>query len=702
MTFQKHLIFLFTIFITFVNGQVMPDKNISDENFTDKQVLDKMLVGSYSFWQKIRHENGMYYDGFHKKDKSKERGSIANAGMGLLSLCIGHELGLEPNAEAKAVKTLLTLSGLTRGFKAERNEKGCFIHFFYMDSGKAIGNNFSPIDTDIMLGGALFVKNYFPNNKQIAMLADNLYKSVDHNVFVGNWQKGQIYLNMLENGNPGKGMTTPYNEYMIVAWMAKNHPNHNKDAEKLWNKFYANTDNLKTARYKNLKPVISPSPKRFTSMFTFMFNYMYVHGFSNNPEFLQQMKNAALTDKAWWNDQKLEGKQDYEWGTGAGLNIRGYTADKIYIDKLGNPNYIVSPHILAGFGPVIPNIVREDLIKMYRDDRLLGRFELEPGIEVLWRYSYKQKRWKAKSIQGVDFSTMLFGLSSLPEYLGPEFFNKYNNFFGKKKDEAKGVGINVQEEHIYIDTLYYNKKNKQVSTIDSAKFVTYRIYDNSDKVSGRVLKTRKGKPVFDIHYANIEKKEMHGIAKYYWNNGKLKRTINYSHRKINGEFTLYYKSGKLKRKDYFVIGKFQKGNCYTEMGKDTTYFRYFEPAKYIGGTDEFGHTIDSNLVYPKEARYLLEDEGIVIVKFEIGKDGKVRNPKIHQSVSDVFDKEVLRVVNLLGDFEPKKKEGKPIKSYFYLAINFHPSNWNRAKSSPKTHRQESPVSENSYYQYFGN
>ncbi len=702
MRLKKYLVFLFTIIITFANGQVKPQKRVDAKDLSDKQITDALLTSSYYFWQKIRHENGMYYDGFHKKQKSTERGSIANAGMGLMSLCIGHELGFEPKAEAKVVKTLLTISGYTKGFKVSRNQKGCFIHFFEMNTGESIGKNFSPIDTDIMIGGALFAKNYFPENAQIAMLADNLYKTVDHNVFVGDWRKGQIMLNMLEDGSADKGQTLPYNEYMIVAWMAKNHPNHNEDSQKLWNKFYANTSKLKTAQYKDLEPVISPSPKRFTSMFTFMFNYMYVHGFSNNPEFLQQMKNAALTDKAWWNDQDLEGKQDYEWGTGAGINLRGYSADKIYLDKLGNTNHIVSPHILAGFGPVIPNIVREDLIKMYRDDRLLGRFELEPSFEVLWRYSYKNTKWKAKSIQGVDFSTMLFGLSSLPEYLGPEFFNKYNDFFGenKKKDEDDGVGFNEQENIRYIDTVYFNKKYKPVSVIDSARFIVYKIYDDESKTEGRYLKTKvSGEVLYDANYSNMEKKEKHGSRKAYWWNGKLKYSIDYSHNRFNGELTTYYKTGQLKRKDYFVAGEFKKGNCYTKVGKDTTHFDYLVRPKYIGGIEEFANTINSNLEYPKDAKGLLMSEGRVIVQFEIGKDGKVRNPKIYKSLSDIFDDEVIRVISLIGDFEPQKIEGKVVKTIMYLPVSFSKNDWCRVQSSPTMYRPKSSTSYNNYYQY---
>lgn len=40
----------------------------------------------------------------------------------------------------------------------------------------------------------------------------------------------------------------------------------------------------------------------------------------------------------------------------------------------------------------------------------------------------EQPTQRTSYVQAVDFSTMLYGLAALPEYLGPSFFTKYNDF----------------------------------------------------------------------------------------------------------------------------------------------------------------------------------------------------------------------------------------------------------------------------------
>ena len=50
--------------------------------------------------------------------------------------------------------------------------------------------------------------------------------------------------------------------------------------------------------------------------------------------------------------------------------------------------------------------------------------------KVLWRYSLLDPSWRAPEIQAIDFSTMLFGLATLPEHLGNDFFyfRRYNHY----------------------------------------------------------------------------------------------------------------------------------------------------------------------------------------------------------------------------------------------------------------------------------
>ena len=49
------------------------------------------------------------------------------------------------------------------------------------------------------------------------------------------------------------------------------------------------------------------------------------------------------------------------------------------------------------------------------------------SLKILWRHSSYDPFWQAEDIQGVDFSTMLFGLATLNEHLGLNFFLKNNS-----------------------------------------------------------------------------------------------------------------------------------------------------------------------------------------------------------------------------------------------------------------------------------
>ena len=419
------------------------EKNASSLQ-SDDQILEELFKNSYGFYQKIRHTNGAYFD-MYKLEGTTDRGSVANIGMGLMSLCVGHEMGWEPDAEAMVLQTLKTVVDGTDEFYLSRNALGCFIHFYDINTGAARGTNYSPIDTDLLLGGALFAKRYFYNNSEITAYVDNLFNSVDHSVFVGDVNKGQIALSMNLNGTPTESWTIPYNEYMIVAWFAKNQSTDpNSPANQLWENFYSSPENIKHCVYPGQNgsnyPVLSPSNLRFTSMFTFMFNHNFVHPFSTDQAYQKEMLNAMKADSAWWADRtELEalGKQPYEWGTGAGVGAPDskYSVDRICLpgnvntDKDQNPNRNVSPHILAGFSPVAPERVRADLLAMYKDPRDIGKVELEAGKPILWKYSYADLNWKPNKVEGVDYSCMVFGLAALPQFLGAEFFQVYNDFF---------------------------------------------------------------------------------------------------------------------------------------------------------------------------------------------------------------------------------------------------------------------------------
>lgn len=111
---------------------------------------------------------------------------------------------------------------------------------------------------------------------------------------------------------------------------------------------------------------------------------------------------------------------------------------------------------------------------------------------------------------------------------------------------------------------------------------------------------------------------------------------------------------------------------------DDTNYKETEPyvvvdimPEFKGGIDSLMNFIKQNLNYPEWEKQN-KIEGKVFVTFIVDKYGKIKEPKILQSVqgSKNFDKEVIRIVNSMPDWIPGQKDGKNVDVRFYLPINF--------------------------------
>jgi TonB family protein len=79
------------------------------------------------------------------------------------------------------------------------------------------------------------------------------------------------------------------------------------------------------------------------------------------------------------------------------------------------------------------------------------------------------------------------------------------------------------------------------------------------------------------------------------------------------------------------------------------------------------------LTYPKEA---LSDsiQGVVSVSFSIGSAGKPENVTVEQSLGDVFDKEAIRLIEDMPEWNPATYKGTAIPSKMSLPITFQVKN----------------------------
>ncbi|WP_108808277.1 T9SS type A sorting domain-containing protein [Aquimarina spinulae] len=445
------------IFFAHNNNKNANSFYFDDVQFTSERVypvdnsrtLPQLMKNSYEVFKLLRTEKGVYRDSKRLFDNNDYHpGSTAATGMGLVTLCIANEKKWETTAD-QVIKTLETVTGHTPGFTLEVNATGFARHYFNLETGQNEWNQeYSSIDTAILMAGAFFAKEYFldisaPNRatttqkSRIQTLVNELWSSIKWDEAIGDISKGTIYRDFYGNGKgkPDK-VSTPFNEYIIVADMINKSGAANGTT--LWNRFFKNPDNIiPTATYTYTNAQGHPESNvtitdnhhgNFLSSFLVQFSYYLTNGFATNTAYQKYFKNAQKADKNWWkyvseHDNPIS-KESFEWGIGAGdANAKnGYHADKI------NDNWtkIVSPHIIAGFLPVDENKeVENDLLNLYKSGRGVYKLPNAAKDEILWRYSKEDVNWRPQAIQGVDFSTMLFGLYYLEN---PTFFTKYNNY----------------------------------------------------------------------------------------------------------------------------------------------------------------------------------------------------------------------------------------------------------------------------------
>jgi hypothetical protein len=386
----------------------------------EADTLASLFRNSYRVYEMQRNARGIYRDSKLFNGTDYHPSSVANIGIGLISLCVADRMKWITDGSGQAITTLRTLLGRDKVFKLDVNTAGFPRHFVNMETGaQEWDSEYSTVDAAIMVSGALFCKDYFSGNATIAGLADSLYQSIDWSKAIADPATGKLYLTLDGKGN-GMRVTSVYNEYMLLAHLAYKAENGKGGAAtNLWTNFYANTANLPKATYYG-NEVLTDYPGSFLSDFIPQFCYYLCQPYSANPSYMNYMKSSMMADMQWWTVNTSAAR--YEWGLGAGSDPSGYHANRIN----DNAGKVVSPHIIGGFIPVNP-IAKNDLMSLYRAKK--GVYKL-PGTqyEILWRYSVQDTAWRANEVQGIDYSTMLFGLASLPEHCGKDFFTTYNNY----------------------------------------------------------------------------------------------------------------------------------------------------------------------------------------------------------------------------------------------------------------------------------
>ena len=455
---------------------------------TSSQTADSTITvlfqNSYKVIDAMRLPGGLYLDALALGGAVAKPAALNANGVGLISLCIadsmykktGDSINWDANAESKALQSINEWIRL-KNTPGATNVNGLFYRYFKPTDGSWVWTTeFSTIDNAILSAGFLFCKNYFHNNTEIVEKTTTLMNSMDFTASISA-AGDRMYMILDGNGNASV-VANPFNEYLILAWFAKNsNPSFPRyaSAQTYWNNKYSDATKLPKYNYPDGNLTLSENSFLAQPSFHVQFCFYYSHYFGMNDDYMTYFKNMAIADKKWWENKE---SQPIVWGCGAGEEPGGgYTADAVNRNSLK----IVSPHIVAGFSPINPD-VKNDLIAMYDKGKGIGVYQI-PGTsrDFMWRYKLNEPTKRTSYVQAVDFSTMFYGLAALPEYLGPGFFTKYNDFNFDSITAVNDVKQNPEKLDNYPNP-FSNQTNIEFEIIAKSKVVIEIYTINGQKI----------------------------------------------------------------------------------------------------------------------------------------------------------------------------------------------------------------------------
>ena len=224
------LLLVLIAFTTTTTAQTRTPRTARALSAQDDAFLEDLSRRSFRyFWEQADPATGLVADRarangapYPEDHASRDVASSAATGFGLTALCIAAERGWVDRPAARA-RVLTTLR-----FYAERSphERGWFYHFVDRKTGeRRWQSEISTIDTALLLGGVLTVRQCFRSDPEIVRLASLIYERVDFPwMLVGD----SLLLSMGWKPETGflKSTWNHYSEHTMLQLLAIGSPTH--------------------------------------------------------------------------------------------------------------------------------------------------------------------------------------------------------------------------------------------------------------------------------------------------------------------------------------------------------------------------------------------------------------------------------------------------------------------------------------------
>ncbi|NWJ53413.1 MAG: energy transducer TonB, partial [Bacteroidetes bacterium] len=128
-------------------------------------------------------------------------------------------------------------------------------------------------------------------------------------------------------------------------------------------------------------------------------------------------------------------------------------------------------------------------------------------------------------------------------------------------------------------------------------------------------------------------------------------------------------SAQMKIPIKFQLTSDQVANTSLSSNKKEKLYKLDQEPAFPGGDDVLMKFIQKNIQYPADA----QNKGLtgtIHAQFQVGKDGKIHNPKILRGIGKSCDEEAIRIIKMMPNWIPGKKDGKTVNAFVVLPVQF--------------------------------
>lgn len=358
-------------------------------------------------------------------------------------------------AANNVITTLKGLAGKIPGFKIATNPHGMFPTFFDIRTGGYLGpgTSYSPMSTALMMAGVQFAVTFFEKNAALlpgppgtVALISSLFSELWHSIDFESLPCSRAGLvdkvagtgvPMLQDANASLCSATQYpqldglyeyDEEHYAVWYAYQSACSgyaaggcpNKAIETMWSKWQGRRNKPNHAYGGH--PLMT-----MWSGYVLQLPYYTTHPFNSDPVYTALFRESWSADWQYYNNTRHAGERG-RYGLGAGPTPAWCSGGATYVaDQIGQGSSycrVYSPYILAGYLPAAPNVIASQLVDLLADGESVLQVPGTP-YHVLWRKAMLDRSWTSPWITMVDFSSLLFGLSTL--WVEDGFFQNFTD-----------------------------------------------------------------------------------------------------------------------------------------------------------------------------------------------------------------------------------------------------------------------------------